>query len=207
VFDKIEAVPAGLDMKWPTQVTGALAEQSYTLIQAVVGLRGAIGWLGPPSRVEADEWLEGEVAAVAAGDGVMCTIWRDRTLVAMGSWRRDKAIYFRHLAELVKIMVHPQARGIRLGRMVTEALIKSAFSAGIETMHLGVRGNNHLAIELYEELGFREWGRLPNVIEDGDERFDDVRMFLKLNQPENLILRGGSGCGPGSSPPRRRSPS
>jgi L-amino acid N-acyltransferase YncA len=44
---------------------------------------------------------------------------------------------------------------------VTEALIKSAFSAGIETLQLGVRGDNHLAIELYEELGFREWGDCP----------------------------------------------
>jgi ribosomal protein S18 acetylase RimI-like enzyme len=200
----IEATHAGLDMKWPIQVTGTLADQSYALIQAVVGLRGAIGWLGPPSRVETDEWLEGVVAAVAAGDGAMCTIRRDGILVAMGSWRRDKEIYFRHLAELIKIMVHPQFRGKQLGRTVTEALIKSAFSAGIETLHLGVRGNNQLAIELYEELGFREWGRLPNVIEDGDERFDDVRMFLKLNQPGNLILRGSSGGGPGSSPSRRR---
>jgi len=189
VNDEIEATHAGLDMKWPIQVTGTLADQSYALIQAVVGLRGAIGWLGPPSRVETDEWLEGVIATVAAGDGAMCTIWRDGILVAMGSWRRDNAIYFRHLAELIKIMVHPRARGKQLGRIVTEAL----------------RGNNHLAIELYEELGFREWGRLPNVIEDGDERFDDVRMFLKLNQPENLILRGSSGCGPGSSPSRRRS--
>jgi len=201
VNDEIEATHAGLDMKWPIQVTGTLADQSYALIQAVVGLRGAIGWLGPPSRVETDEWLEG---VVAAGDGAMCTIWRDGVLVAMGSWRRDKEIYFRHLAELIKIMVHPRVRGKQLGRTVTEALIKSAFSAGIETLQLGVRGNNHLAIELYEELGFREWGRLPDVIEDGDERFDDVRMFLKLNQPENLILRGSSGGGPGSSPSRRR---
>ena len=186
-------------------MTGTLAAQSYALIQAVVRLRGAIGWLGPPPRVETDEWLEGVVATVVAGDGAMCTIWRDGMLVAMGSWRRDKAVNFRHLAELIKVMVHPQARGIQLGRIVTGALIGSAFSAGIETLHLGVRGNNHLAIELYEELGFREWGRLPDVIEDGDERFDDVRMFLKLSQPGNLILRGGSGCGPGSSPSRRRS--
>ena len=204
---KIEAVPAGLEMKWPSQVTDTLAEQCHMLIRAVAELRGAIGWLGPPSRVEADEWLEGMVAAVAAGDGAMCTMWCDGVLVAMGSWRRDEAIYLRHLVELVKIMVHPQARGIRLGRMVTEALIESAFSAGIETMHLGVRGNNHLAIELYEELGFREWGRLPNVIEDGNQRFDEVKMYLRLNQPENLILHGGSCCGPGSSPPRRRSAS
>ena len=203
MYDEIEAMPAGLDMEWPAQVTGTLADQSCALIQAVTGLRGAIGWLGPPSRAEPmNGWKV--IATVAAGDGAMCTIWRDEMLVAMGSWRRDNAVNFQHLAELIKVMVHPQARGIRLGRSVTGAHIGSALSAGIETLHLGVRGNNHLAIELSEELGFREWGRLPDVIEDGDERFDDVRMFLKLNQPGNLILRGGSGCGPGSSPSRRR---
>jgi ribosomal protein S18 acetylase RimI-like enzyme len=188
---------------WPTQVTETLADQSHVLIQAVVGLGGAIGWLTPPSRAETDAWLEGMVGAVAAADGAMCTMWRDGMLVAIGAWRRDEAIYFGHLAELVKIMVHPQARGMRLGRTVTEELIDSASHAGIETLHLGVRGNNHLAIELYAELGFHEWGRLPNVIEAGDERFDDVRMFLTLNRPAHVILRGSSGSGPGFSPPRR----
>ena len=67
----------------------------------------------------------------------MCTIWRNEMLVAMGSWRRDNAVNFQHLAELIKVMVHPQARGIRLGRIVTGALIGSALSAGIETLHLG----------------------------------------------------------------------
>jgi hypothetical protein len=67
-----------------------------------------------------------------------------------------------------------------------------------------VRGNNHLAIQLYEELGFAEWGRLPDVIEVGDERFDDVRMYLKLSTPAHLILRGSRPSGPGSSPRRRR---
>ena len=64
---------------------------------------------------------------------------------------------------------------------MTRELIASAAAAGIETLVLGVRGNNHLAIQLYEELGFVEWGRLPDVIEVGDERFDDVRMYLKLS--------------------------
>jgi ribosomal protein S18 acetylase RimI-like enzyme len=198
------AVSAGLDLVWPTEVSDVLADQSHALIRAVAELRAAIGWLSPPSRAETDEWLERVVAAVAVGDGAICTVWRDGLLIAMGVWRRDEAIYFRHLAELAKIMVHPRARGERLGRVVTGALIDSASRAGIETLHLGVRGNNHLAIELYEELGFREWGRLPNVIEAGNERFDDVRMFLKLNQPRHLILRGSPHCGPGFSPPRRR---
>ena len=136
------------------------------------------------------------LASVAAGDGAMCTAWLDGRLIAMGAWRREEAAYFRHMAELIKIMVHPRARGRRLGLRVIRALIASAAGAGIETLHLGVRGNNHLAIQLYEEAGFTEWGRLPDVIEVGDERFDEVRMYLRLAAPAHLILRGSAPYGP-----------
>jgi ribosomal protein S18 acetylase RimI-like enzyme len=196
-------VSSGVDLVWPREVTDELAGQSCALIGAVTGLGGAIGWMSPPSRAETDDWLEGVVAAAAAGDGAMCTAWREGQLAAMGLWRRDEASYFRHMAELAKLMVHPRSRGARLGAIVTRALVASATDAGIETLQLGVRGNNHLAIQLYEEAGFVEWGRLPDVIEVGDERFDDVRMHLKLNRPEHLLLRGSPGSGPGSSRPRR----
>ncbi len=197
-------MPAGAELEWPTQVTDTLASQSHALIQAVVALGGAVGWLSPPPRGETDAWLAGLIADVAAGNAALCTAWRAGDLLAMGGWRRDEVGYFHHLAELVKIMVHPRARGLRLGRVVSEALLGHASRAGIETMHLGVRGNNHLAIELYEDLGFTEWGRLPNVIEVGDERYDDVRMYRRLNQPAGLIFRGSLGQGPGYSPPKRR---
>jgi ribosomal protein S18 acetylase RimI-like enzyme len=197
-------VTAESGLAWPTSMTDELARQSHLLIGAVTRLGGAIGWMSPPTRVETDEWLAGVFTSLAAGDGALCTAWRDDRLVAMGAWLRDQVPYFRHLAELVKIMVDPRARGARLGGLVTQALIASAAAAGIETLVLGVRGNNHLAIELYAELGFVEWGRLPDVIEVGDERFDDVRMYLKLGTPTNLILRGSHPSGPGSSPRRRQ---
>jgi ribosomal protein S18 acetylase RimI-like enzyme len=197
-------VTAEVALTWPAVLTGELAEQSHALIGAVTALGGAIGWMDPPSRAETDEWLVGAFARIAAGDGAMCTAWRDGRLVAMGGWLRDEIAYFRHLAELVKIMVDPRARGGRLGQLVTRVLIASAAEAGIETLHLGVRGNNHLAIQLYEEAGFVEWGRLPDVIEVGYERFDDVRMYRRLSRPPHLILRGSHPSGPGSS--RRRRP-
>ena len=191
-------------LAWPTSMTDELARQSHLLIVAVTRLGGAIGWISPPTRAETDEWLAGVFTSIAAGDGALCTAWRDDRLVAMGAWLRDQVPYFRHLAELVKIMVDPRARGARLGGLVTQALIASAAAAGIETLVLGVRGNNHLAIELYAELGFVEWGRLPDVIEVGDERFDDVRMYLKLGRPAHLILRGSHPSGPRSSPRRQQ---
>jgi ribosomal protein S18 acetylase RimI-like enzyme len=197
-------VAAEAEFTWPARMTAELAEQSHALIGAVTALGGAIGWLSPPPRAQADDWLAGMLASVAAGDGAVCTAWLDGRLVAMGAWRREEAAYFRHMAELLKIMVHPQARGQRLGLGVTQALIASAASAGIETLHLGVRGNNHLAIQLYEEAGFAEWGRLPDVIEVGDERFDEVRMYLRLSSAAHLILRGSGPSGPGSSPRKPR---
>jgi ribosomal protein S18 acetylase RimI-like enzyme len=198
----VAAEPA---LVWPTGMTDELARQSYLLIGAVTELGGAVGWMTPPTRAETDEWLAGVFASIAAGDGALCTAWRAGRLVAMGVWLRDQAPYFRHLAELIKIMVDPQARGAGLGQIVTRELIASAAAAGIETLVLGVRGNNHLAIRLYEELGFVEWGRLPDVIEVSDERFDDVRMYLKLSAPAHLIMRGSHPSGPGSSPRRRPS--
>ena len=189
-------------LTWPDALTGELAEQSHALIGVVTAAGGAIGWMSPPLQAETDEWLAGVLASVASGDAAMCAAWQDGQLVAMGLWRREEVSYFWHMAELAKIMVHPRARGQRLGQVVTQALIASATDAGIETLQLGVRGNNHLAIQLYEEAGFTVWGRLPDVIEVGDERFDDIRMYRKLNRPAHLIPRGSQPGGPGSSPLR-----
>ena len=113
------------------------------------------------------------------------------------------SIVFAHSADIQKVMAHPDARGLGLGRLIVTALIDSASDADIETLALGVRGNNHGALELYEQLGFRVWGRQKNVIEVGNERFDDVRMFLDLGRSQNVILRGSESGGPGSSPRRR----
>lgn len=145
------------------------------------------------------------LAATAAGEGALCTAWRDGGLAAMGIWRREQAHFRRHSAELAKIMVAPQARGGRLGLLVTQQLVAAATRAGIETLTLGVRGNNHLAIQLYAELGFVEYSRLPDSLEVGDDRFDDVRMYRKLAVPAHLTLRGSAPSGLGYSPPARRS--
>ncbi|HEY1915492.1 MAG TPA: GNAT family N-acetyltransferase [Streptosporangiaceae bacterium] len=191
-----------ITLTWPAEMTGEFAAQVHQLIAAVVELGGAIGWMSQPPRAETDGWLAGALAAVTAGDGALCAGWLDRQLVAMGMWRRDEAGYLRHTAELVKIMAHPRIRGQRLGRRITDALVADATRAGLETLLLGVRGNNHLAIQLYEEAGFVEWGRLPDVIEVGAERFDDVRMYRKLGSHQQLIRRGSRPHGPGHAPRR-----
>src|SRR5664280_649401 len=50
----------------------------------------------------------------------------------------------------------------------------TARAAGIETVILDVRGNNPAAMALYERTGFVVYGRLPDFVAVGNERFDRV---------------------------------
>ncbi|WP_090929523.1 GNAT family N-acetyltransferase [Nonomuraea jiangxiensis] len=190
------------ELTWPDTSDEALLAAVHRVMRAVVALGGAVGYLDPPSRDQTDPWLEEILKAVRDGDARLALARVDGTVQAMGLWRRNPSPVFTRSAELGKIMAHPEARGLGLGARVVSALVDSARAAGIETLELGVRGNNHGAIELYESLGFREWGRLPNVIEIGAERFDDVRMFLDLGREPDVILRGSAPGGPGWSPRR-----
>ncbi|MES4909370.1 MULTISPECIES: N-acetyltransferase [unclassified Streptomyces] len=198
-----------VELVWPTALDEALRARTHRMVHAVSETGGAIGYLAPPSRTETDAWLDGVLADVRAGDAALalaaeatsadgsgevlgCALWRRRASVAS----------YRHSAELQQVMTHPEARGRGIGRLLVTALIDDVRAAGLELLLLGVRGNNHGAIALYEDLGFREWGRLPSGIAVGDERFDDVKMYLELGRPEGVAVHGSAAVGAGAS--RRR---
>ena len=163
---------------------------------------GAVGYLTPPPVSETDAWLSDTLAAVRAGDAALAVGVVDGRVEATGMWRRGPRPIFEHAADVMKVMAHPGARGLGLGRLVVSGLVERARAAGLETLTLGVRGNNHGTIDLYRSLGFVEWGRLPNVIEVGPDRYDDVRMYLSFSRSPEVRLRGSLPGGPGSSPAR-----
>jgi ribosomal protein S18 acetylase RimI-like enzyme len=191
-----------IELRWPTAPSAELSTQVHRVLHAVVEAGGAVGYLTPPSPAETETWLSDTIAAVCAGDAALAVAAVDGRVEAMGMWRRGRRPIFEHAADVMKVMAHPEARGLGLGKLVVSGLVERARSAGLETLVLGVRGNNHGTIDLYRSLGFVEWGRLPNVIEVGADRYDDVRMYLPLSRAPGVRLRGSSPGGPGSSPAR-----
>lgn len=87
----------------------------------------------------------------------------------------------------------PEPSRFRWSFDVTRALIDSALPPGSGPCNWGCAVTT-IWRSSYDQLGFRVWGR-PNVIEVGDERFEDVRMFLDLGRPSHLVLRGRSSRG------------
>lgn len=190
------------ELHWPRHADEDLRYAVHRVLHDVVADGGAVGYTEPPDRTLTDAWLDDVLADVGAGDGAFVLATVDGTGQAMGTWRRERSPVFRTSAEIGKVMAHPSARGLGLGRRVVSALVDDAKETDIELLTLGVRGNNHGTIQLYEELGFREYGRLPNRIVVGDDRFDDVKMMLPLGHPPGVRLRGSEPGGPGSTPSR-----
>lgn len=73
-------------------------------------------------------------------------------VVASGAWRRTSET----VCELKRLYVTDAARGLGLGRRLSEALMASAREAGFETMQLDTARRLVEAIAMYRSMGFAE---------------------------------------------------
>ncbi|MGM0692939.1 MAG: GNAT family N-acetyltransferase [Pseudomonadota bacterium] len=79
-------------------------------------------------------------------------------------------LLFRHgtrRARLYSFCVHPEARGLGLGRRLLEALEVEVRARGAEVLVLEVRADNRVALGLYRRMGFRLERWLGDYYEDG----------------------------------------
>jgi ribosomal protein S18 acetylase RimI-like enzyme len=186
-------------MQWLDRVDDQTIRDAHRVVSAVVELGGAVGWLQTPTRAGISQWLGQWHAAAATGRAGLALCRVNGQLEAVGGWKAGPEGPLGHVVELSKIMVHPDARGIGLARMVVDTLINRADRFGAELLTLGVRDNNHGARALYEQCGFKTWGVLPNGVAVDDQRFDDVRMCRQLRLPANALIHGSTGGGLGGS--------
>lgn len=191
-------------VEFPTVATPDLYAEVHRVIAAVVELGGAVGWLSVPDEAETGEWLDGQLAVAARGDGAVCLVRHEGRVEALGVWNRYQAAVIRQNAEIRKVMAHPDARGRGLGRRVVEALTEHATAHGVEVLVLDARGNNHGAHALYESLGFARCGSIPDFIAVGEERWDRVIFAKRVNTPPATVLHGAAPFGPGASPLTRK---
>jgi RimJ/RimL family protein N-acetyltransferase len=187
---------------------GADLDAVHRVVAAVMRLGGAVGWVDVPDRAETAAWLAEIAAEVAAGRTRMALVGDAGRVEALGRWTRYAKSSVAVNAEVLQVMVHPEARGRRLARRLVGALVEDARDHRIETLTLDVRGNNHAAMALYESYGFEVYGRLPDFVAVGDERWDRVLYRLDLRTADWPVRRHGARpVGPGASTvrsPKRR---
>jgi ribosomal protein S18 acetylase RimI-like enzyme len=162
------------------ELTPALLADASRLLADLVANGAALGWVEPPSAAEVSALLRGVVVAAGRGDAALAVAGTVEELHGLGWWRRYPRPTHRVHADLERVAVRSDAQGAGLGRALTALLVEQARTAGIEQLTVDLRGDNAAALHLYESLGFRVYGRLPEFVAVGPHRFEKVFCVLDL---------------------------
>jgi GNAT superfamily N-acetyltransferase len=135
------------------------------LLVGTVNGGASVGFLAPLARAQALAWWQERAADVAAGRlAVWAALDGDRVLGTVGLAFPGKA-NSRHRAEIVKLMVHPDARGGGLGRGLLTTAEDAAAAAGITLLHLDTETGSP-AEQLYRSAGWTPAGAIPDYAAD-----------------------------------------
>ncbi|GHG85057.1 GNAT family N-acetyltransferase [Streptomyces lanatus] len=131
------------------------------LLMDAVADGASVGFLAPLDRTAAEAWWKERAAAVGAG---RIAVWvaqeGGRTVGTVGLDFPAKP-NSRHRAELVKLMVHRDARRRGLGRRLLTTAEHAAIGAGVSLLHLDTETDSG-AERLYEAAGWTRAGVIPD---------------------------------------------
>lgn len=87
-----------------------------------------------------------------------------------------------HWRWVLRVQVHPDLQGARLGAVLLDGIADMAIDAGLEMLHLTVRGGEGLEA-FYARAGYHEVARIPGTIRvaPGDDR-DQVVLVRDLRE-------------------------
>jgi ribosomal protein S18 acetylase RimI-like enzyme len=118
------------------------------------------GWVRAPERASFERYWRG---VLLVPERVLFVGRLDR--VVAGSIQLVRPVpqkeAWAHACLVDTHFVAPWARGHGLARTLLEAAIAEARASRFEGMNLSVRETQSAAIQLYETMGFKRWGRHP----------------------------------------------
>ena len=130
------------------------------------------------SREDEADWLGKLLAEIEKGQ-VICVVPEIEGKLIGNSDIHKGAGKRSHIGTL-GIALRQDHRDLGIGTEIMRTLIEEARKSELKSLQLSVFDSNLQAKHLYEKLGFREVGRLPNAIHKGDGYVDEIAMALEL---------------------------
>ncbi|MFF1421425.1 GNAT family N-acetyltransferase [Streptomyces sp. NPDC058280] len=162
------------------ELLGAAEDLADLLLDTVAG-GASIGFLSSLDRASAAAWWRAQAPAVREGR-LSVRVFKDgdRITGTVGVAFVDKP-NARHRAEIVKLMVHRDARGQGLGRTLLTAGEEAAAAAGVTLLLLDTETGSP-AESLYRSAGWTAVGVVPGHAADPGGTLRPTTFFYK-NMP------------------------
>jgi len=179
-------------------VDAALRARLLTIWTDVSNAGGWVGFIPPVVEAQVEPALEAALQRVHHGRDwlVVVRAWPDGTATlaadgALSGWRDVAGFAFvaandrllsEHWRWVLRVQVHPEHQGSGLGAVLLDGLGDIAEDAGLEMLHLTVRGGEGLE-SFYARAGYHEVARIPGAIRvaPGDDR-DQVVLVCRLGE-------------------------
>jgi GNAT superfamily N-acetyltransferase len=114
-------------------------------------------------------------------DSVVFGAFVDRTMVGIVGIRRDSGAKERHKSFIWGMYVTAPHRGNGVGgRLLATAIQHARTEPGVEQIHISVSDVAPDALKLYEQNGFRAWGREPRALCWAGCYADEIHLVLDL---------------------------
>lgn len=164
----------------PDDVKPGTVDELTKLLDELVRGGAALGWIAPPTANAVAELLQALAAGSAEGDAALALARVHGELAGVGYWRRYERPTHRPQADIEKVAVSPAAHRRGIGRALIQALVEAASTASVEQLTADLRADNHASLALCTSLGFRQYGRLPDFVAVGEDRYDKIMMVRDL---------------------------
>jgi ribosomal protein S18 acetylase RimI-like enzyme len=114
-------------------------------------------------------------------DNFVVGAFRDASLIGMVGFLRSSGVKVRHKGRVWGVYLKPEGRGKGVGNQMLDALLRTARGLdGLTTVILTVGEENRVAVDLYRQVGFREYGREPGALRVGDVLVTELLMRCEL---------------------------
>jgi len=147
---------------------------------AAIQAGGGFGWVNVPNREMLESYWRGVVTAptrelyVARLDGVICgttqTVLPPKNNEAQG-----------HIVVLTTNFVAPWARGYGLAKMLLSEVEKKSVQDGYAVINLDVRIEMKQAIELYESMGYVQFGSHPYSVRAKGKTIESLHYYKVID--------------------------
>lgn len=168
------------------EAEGLLGELAELLVDAVDS-GASIGFMPPLELAEAQEYWQGVLAAIRAGDRVLLAALEGGTVLGSVQLFCEMRANGRHRAEAGKLFVHRRARRRGLARALLAELETVAQAREITLLLMDTRKGGE-AERLCESLGYTRWGEVPEYARSGDGTLHTTvffyQRFVNTNVPK-----------------------
>ncbi|WP_337191987.1 GNAT family N-acetyltransferase [Streptomyces sp. HUCO-GS316] len=148
------------------------------LLVDTVDSGASVGFLAPLDHAEAAAWWTGRADAVAAGQFAVWAAHDGPRVIGTVSLAFTGQPNGGHRAELVKLMVHRDARGRGLGSRLLATAEEAAVAAEITLLHLDTETDS-AAEHLYRSAGWTRAGVIPDYAADPAGTLRPTTLYYK----------------------------